>query len=290
MRMPNLNALRMFDGAARTLSFRAAAEELNLTQGAVAQQVRRLEADLGIALFHRKPRGLALTEVGRGYHAPVRRALALIEEATAKLMPELSRVTISVTPSFASKWLVPRIGAFSEACPEIDLQIVASEGLANFRSDGVDLAIRQGYRPDDDTLSVEYLAPVDLCAVASPDYTAGIDLADDISAFADHPLLQDSHRHWTMLLEEAGVKPRRRITQFNQTTLAIDAASDGQGIALAPAMFVASELSKGRLTELWRGMATDEQAFYVVCLSSGAKQPARRAVIEWLHEQSDTET
>ncbi|HEU00956.1 MAG TPA: LysR family transcriptional regulator, partial [Aurantimonas coralicida] len=88
MRTPNLNALRMFDAAARHLNFRLAAEELNLTQGAVAQQVRRLEADLGQVLFHRKARGLALTETGESYHRPIFRALAIIDDATGKLRPE----------------------------------------------------------------------------------------------------------------------------------------------------------------------------------------------------------
>ena len=290
MRMPNLNALRMFDGAARRLSFRAAAEELNLTQGAVAQQVRRLEADLGIVLFERKPRGLALTEAGRAYHVPIRRALALIEEATVKLVPEPARVTISVTPSFASKWLVPRIGAFAEAHPDIDLQIVASEGLANFRSDGVNLAIRQGQEPTGENLSVEYLAPVDLRAVSSPKYAERIQRVEDIAGFAEHALLQDSHRLWAILFEESGVKPCKRITQFNQTTLAIDAAADGQGIALAPAMLVENELAKGRLVELWRIASLDEQAFYIVCPLNDAQDPVRRAVIEWIRVQTNIDT
>ena len=103
MRTPSLNALRMFDAAARHLNFTLAAEELHLTQGAVAQQVRRLESELGFKLFERRARGLAFTEVGRRYHAPVRRALAIIDDATRKLRPESTRVTLSVTPSFASK-------------------------------------------------------------------------------------------------------------------------------------------------------------------------------------------
>lgn len=290
MRTPNLNALRMFDGAARFLSFRGAAEELNLTQGAVAQQVRRLEADLGVALFDRKPRGLALTEVGRAYHIPVRRALALIEEATAKLVPDPARVTISVTPSFASKWLVPRLGAFAELHPDIDLQIVASEGLATFRSDGVDLAIRQGAKPSGETLAVEYLAPVDLRAVCSAEYASDIGPVDGISTFAAHTLLQDSHRHWALLLEAANVKPRKRLMQFNQSTLAIDAAADGQGIALAPAMLVANELAKGRVVEVWRGVANAEQAFYIVCPANTAKNPATQLVIRWIHAEADPQT
>lgn len=137
MRSPNLNSLKMFDAAARHLNFRLAAEELNLTQGAVAQQVRRLESDLGLQLFYCKARGLALTEVGRRYHRPVSRALAMIDDATRKIQPESTSITLSSTPSFASKWLVPRLVSFSQAYPTIDVQTVASEGLANHRYLGV---------------------------------------------------------------------------------------------------------------------------------------------------------
>ena len=117
----------MFDAAARHLNFRLAAEELHLTQGAVAQQVRRLEADLGLSLFHRKARGLALTEIGRGYHISVRRALAIIDDATHKLRPQNTLVTLSVTMALASRWLVPRLGAFSRSNPDIETKIVVTE-------------------------------------------------------------------------------------------------------------------------------------------------------------------
>ena len=142
MRLPNLNSLRMFDAAARHLNFRLAADELHLSQGAVAQQVRRLEADLGHKLFQRHARGLSLTDTGRSYHQPVRQALALIEDATNTLAPAEQRVTLSVPPSFASKWLVPRLPEFEAAHPGIELRVLAEEALSNFKRDGIDLAIR----------------------------------------------------------------------------------------------------------------------------------------------------
>ncbi|RVB52180.1 LysR family transcriptional regulator, partial [Mesorhizobium sp. M7A.F.Ca.CA.004.06.1.1] len=105
--LPPLNALRAFEASARHLNFRIAAEELNVTQGAVAQHIRGLEADLGTKLFERLPRGLALTDEGRAYVPNIRRAFDLISEATLLLRPEPARLTISVTPSFATKWLIP---------------------------------------------------------------------------------------------------------------------------------------------------------------------------------------
>jgi LysR family transcriptional regulator, glycine cleavage system transcriptional activator len=165
LRTPNLNALRMFDAAARHLNFRLAAEELNLTQGAVAQQVRRLEADLGFKFFHRKARGLALTDTGRSYHTSIRRAISIIEDATQKLQPESHQIRLSIMPSLASKWLVPRLTSFTEQHSEINLEIVASEELANFKSDGINLAIRLGHPPFSNELNMEFLAPLELSAV-----------------------------------------------------------------------------------------------------------------------------
>ena len=170
MRLPNLNTLRMFDAAARHLTFADAAAELHLTQGAVAQQVRKLEADLGLALFRRHARGLSLTDAGRSYSSPVRQALALIEEATATLRPATTKITLSVTPSLAAKWLVPRLSRFAREHPQIALNIRADETLADLRSDGVDLAIRQTAPPFADDLCAICLAKITLCAVASPEF------------------------------------------------------------------------------------------------------------------------
>src|SRR5690606_34012184 len=105
--LPPLNGLRVFEVAARHLSFRSAAEELGVTQSAVAQQIRGLEAALGVRLFERRPRTLALTDAGRGYAANIRRAFELIVDATRTLAPGTAHVTVSVTPSLASRWLIP---------------------------------------------------------------------------------------------------------------------------------------------------------------------------------------
>jgi len=146
-RLPSLNALRVFEVVARHLNFRRAAEELGVTQGAVAQQIRGLEADLEIRLFERLARSLALTDAGRGYQASIRRAFELIAEATRALRPEPLHLTISVTPTFASKWLIPRLHDFTGAYPQIDLRVLATERLSSFHNDAVDLAVRYGQPP-----------------------------------------------------------------------------------------------------------------------------------------------
>lgn len=282
MRKPNLNSIRMFDAAARHLNFRIAAEELNLTQGAVAQQVRRLEADLGLQLFYRKARGLALTQIGRDYHGPIRRALTIIDDATQKLRPESTRVTLSVTPSFASKWLVPRLAGFARSHPDIDVQTVASEELADFQTDGVDFSIRQGRPPFGDGLHVELLAPLDLCAVCSPGYAADAAPIKGLEDCAAHPLIQDSHNHWAALFESVGLTVPHRTIRFNQTALAMDAAANGQGVALAPKLLVASELAQGKLVALWRDTRPDQSGFYIVCPDLPKPNRARDTVIDWV--------
>ncbi|MEO1224144.1 MAG: LysR substrate-binding domain-containing protein [Pseudomonadota bacterium] len=282
MRTPNLNALRMFDAAARHLNFRLAAQELSLTQGAVAQQVRRLEADLGHKLFQREARGLVLTEIGRRYHEPVRRALSAIEDATLNLQPSNSTITLSVTPSFASKWLVPRLAGFAREHPELDLRTVASEGLSNFSSDGVDIAIRLGRPPFGPGLQTTLLAPVELCAVCSPAFASEAGPIDRIEQFADLRLVQDSHYMWQKLLDEAGVKPSNRMIQFNQTALAMDAAISDQGVALVPRLLLHDDVAEGRLVVLWRNPCPDHVGYFIVYPTASKPNPARDTVMNWV--------
>jgi LysR family transcriptional regulator, glycine cleavage system transcriptional activator len=282
LRNPNLNALRMFDAAARHLNFRIAADEMNLTQGAVAQQVRQLETDLGIQLFHRKTRGLALTEPGRPYHSSVRKALKVIDDATKKLKAQSASITLSVTPSFASKWLVPRLTNFTKTHPDINVQTVASEGVADFKTDSVDIAIRQGHPPFGDGLRVECLSLLDLCAVCSPSYAKKSIPTRQFEDFKRHLLIQDSHKHWDDLFENAGITPQHRIMQFNQTALAMDAAANGQGVALAPRILVSAELGRGKLIELWHDNRTNQNGFYVVCPNLSKLNAEIDTVIEWV--------
>lgn len=265
MRSPNLNALKMFDAAARHLNFRLAAEELNLTQGAVAQQVRRLEKDLQLQLFHRQPRGLKLTPIGQEYHRPIRRALALIDSATHKLQPLNPRISLSVPPSIASKWLIPRLSQFSQNHPDIDLQTDASERVVDFHRDEADIAIRQGFPPFSNYLQVEQLSSFQLCAVSSPDLAKNIGIVENLQDLSKQRLIQDSHFRWDNFLEQFGISASQRILQFNQTALAIDAAANGQGIALAPRLLLATEIAKGRLVCLWRDTEPDEGGYYLLC-------------------------
>src|SRR6266540_6845092 len=145
-RLPPLNALKAFEAAARSASFTRAAEELNVTQGAVSHQVKALEATLGIKLFNRERQRLVITEAGRGYLAVVRDALDRIAMGTERLIERQSAgvVTVSTSPDFAAKWLVHRIGRFADSHPEIDLRVSATAHHVDFAREDVDLAVRHG--------------------------------------------------------------------------------------------------------------------------------------------------
>lgn len=281
MHLPSLNALRMFDASARRLNFGRAAEDLNLTQGAVAQQVRRLEADLGQQLFVRKARGLALTAAGAAFAAEIRRAMAIIEDATHALGAESQMVTISVPPSFATKLLAPHLPQFSARHPEVVVNIQASEALSSFRADAVDMAVRQGKPPFGDDVNAEFLSPLNLSAFCSADYRASHAAFAMDETLTSHRLIYDGHAHWDEVLASLGLAAPLQTLRFNQTGLALDAAANGQGIALAPEVLARADITAGRLVALWRAEAAGPHGYYIVTPKS-AGGVAVKAMAEWL--------
>ena len=194
--LPSLNALRAFDVAARHLNFRLAAEELGVTQGAVAQHVRGLEAELGVTLFERLPKSLALTGEGRSYVADVRRAFELLANATANLKPQPVKLTVSTTPTFASKWLIPRLPDFTAKHPGHDLHILATDRISSFQTDGVDLAVRYGTPPFGPGLAAELLFEQDIIAVCNPGLVPAGREPHNAGELTRHTLLHDVHNFW----------------------------------------------------------------------------------------------
>ncbi|MBB3590511.1 LysR family glycine cleavage system transcriptional activator [Rhizobium sp. BK529] len=282
--LPSLNGLKAFEVAARHLNFRLAAEELGVTQGAVAQQVRGLEAQLGMNLFERLPRTLALTSEGRRYIADIRRAFEIIARATGELKPQAIKLTISTTPTFASKWLIPRLPDFTALHPDLDLHILAVERLSNFQVDGVDLAVRYGRPPFGPGLNAELLFEQEIVAVCSPLLLAGRPAPRTGEELAAYPLLHDAHNFWPEFVERyfANSKsPYFKGISFSQTSHAIEAAIAGQGIALANRGFVADDLEKGRLQRVFEGTLRGPSDFYLVW-PRYRKSPALDTVIDWL--------
>ena len=286
-RLPPLNALRAFEVSARHLNFRLAAAELGVTQSAVAQQVRGLEADLGVRLFERLPRTLALTGEGRAYAARLRRAFELLAEATAALRPETRQATISATPTFAARWLIPRLPELAVAHPDLELRIIAGERLADFGADGVDVAVRQGRPPFGPGLAADLLFEGEVVAVGSPALLRGREQRLATGGLADFTLLHDAHDLWPDFIERALGGDRSRATRgprFSQTSLALDAATAGQGLALASRFLVERDLAARRLVLACDAALRAASDFYVVAPRRQKPGPAC-SVRDWLLEQ-----
>ena len=249
--LPSLNAIRAFEAASRHSNFRLAAEELGVSQGAVAQHVRGLEDSLGVTLFDRLPRTLALTEPGEEVreHPPARvrtdrggngkraaRAAAAADQRHALIRGEVA--ACRACPTSRAKH------------PGLDLGIVASERRTSFHSDNVDLAVRYGPPPAGPHVTVDLLFDDELIAVCSPALLADTQLPLPADALHNYVLLHDAHGQWPEFIETAlqhSATGTSRGVRFNQTALAIDAALGGQGIALASRYFVESDLAAGRL-------------------------------------------
>lgn len=275
--LPPLNALRAFEVSGRRLSFRAAADELGVTQGAVAQQVRALEEHLGLALFQRHPRGLQLTVAGAAYLAEVTRAFDTLADATGRLLVRPDTVTISVTPTVAAKLLIPRLGDLQAALPDVELRTVATEALSDFERDQVDIAVRLTRPPFAADLEAKLLFRQDLVAVASPRLVGNMTLPLSSEQLRALPLLHDAQGHWATFLKTSSKLPG---AVFNQTMLALDAAMAGQGVALACKAFVAMDLAAGRLVQVAEA-GTLGPDFYLVRKRSAPVRQSVDAVWDW---------
>jgi LysR family glycine cleavage system transcriptional activator len=282
-RLPQLNALKAFEAAARHESFTRAAEELCVTQGAVSHQVKALEAELGLKLFNRERQRLTITEAGREYLAVVRDALDRIAMGTERLVKRQSSgvLTVSTSPDFAAKWLVHRLGRFAEAHPGIDLRVSATLHHVDFAREDVDIAVRHGdgQWPG---LHATRLCSEYLFAVCSPKFIADLARPGDVLKF---PLLHlDESKAWSTWLEAAGVTGVEAVhgPTLNRASMLIDAAVDGHGIALARTTLAAWDLINKRLV---RPFAVDlplSKSYWIVCPKATASLPKLIAFRDWL--------
>lgn len=276
--LPPLNALRAFEVSGRRLNFRIAAEELGVTQGAVAQQVRLLEDHLGVALFHRQARGLALTSQGARYFAEVGRAFDMLNKATAQLHTRTQAVTMSVTPTFATKQLIPQLSALKSALPGVELRTIATEAVSDFDRDQVDIAVRQTRPPFPAAFETHLLFRQDLVLVASPHLLGDIRPPLTRERIGALPLLHDAHDHWATFFDS---HEKLAGPVFNQTTLALDAALAGQGVAIACHAFVQADLDAGRLVKICGAGFEVGSDFYLVRKRAPAPRETVDAVWSW---------
>jgi LysR family glycine cleavage system transcriptional activator len=269
-RLPPLNGLKAFEAAARSESFTRAAKELNVTQGAISHQVKALEERLGLKLFHRERQRLILTEAGRDYLAVIRDALDQIAVGTERLLQRRSGVlTVSTSADFAAKWLVNRLSRFSEKHPDVDLRVSATSYYVDFARDDVDIAIRHG-DGNWPGLDVQRLCSERLFPVCSPKLVAGRNRITKAADLLKFPLLRiEDAKNWTRLFKAAGVRATVGPGPvLNGASMLIDAAIDGQGIALARTALAARDLINGRLVRPVDVSLRMANTYWIVCPKS----------------------
>jgi LysR family glycine cleavage system transcriptional activator len=290
-RLPSLNALKAFEATARHESFTKAAHELCVTQGAVSQQVKALETELDVRLFRRERQRLVITEAGRSYLEVVRDAFDRIGMGTERLRERQKSgvLTITTSPDFAAKWLVHRLGRFSEAHPQMDLRVSASVQHVDFAREDFDLAIRHGDGrwPGLDAVR---LCTEELFPVCSPALLKGPGALRSPQAIKDHRLLYtNSTKGWEQWLTHVNVEgiDFKRGTLFDRSSIAIDAAVDGQGLALARTALASWDLICGRLVRPFTQALEAPFAYWIVCPKSAAELPKISTFRNWLLREAE---
>ncbi len=287
-RLPSLNAIRAFEAAARHASFTAAAEELFVTHAAVSRHVRDLEKWLGQDLFVRTRRGVRLTEAGLRYSARITPLFDALAGATHEAMAgEPCRLVVTVEPAFASRWLVPRLGKFAAAYPDIELKVDPDVALADFRSGAADVGLRYGIGPWDDVEALGLVQSVSfpVCSRALLEHPNAI----RPEALAGYRLLHEQHKlHWREWLTRAGVMMGDdwRGVIF-QAQLAIEAAEAGQGFALGDQMLCTDALAEGRLVRPFSLDIEDPGQYFLVWAKGATPSAPMLAFRDWLKAEVD---
>ena len=296
-RLPPLNALRAFEAAARRLSFTEAAEELCVSAAAVSHQIRSLEDYLGTELFHRANRSLALTDAGMVLLPEIREAFARLNSATKGLRRHESAgpVTVALSPSFAAKWLVPRLPRFRKLWPDIEVKVAVSSGLVNFGQEDVDLAIRYG-GGNYPGLHSELLMKTEFFPVCSPALmkkgVPSLRTPDDLSQFVllhDDPVYLPTQPNWQTWLQAAGVTgvDAKSGPHFNNSFLSLEMAIAGNGVALALSPLVAGDLAEGRLIRPFDLSLPNAFSFFFVCPAGCLRKQKVKTFRAWLLEETD---
>src|SRR5215469_16609564 len=286
-RLPPLNALKAFEAVARSNSVTRAAEELSVTQGAVSQQVKTLEATLGVKLFNRERQRLKITPAGRDYLNVVREALDHIGAGTERLMQRQNAgvLTVSTSLDFAAKWLVHRLARFAAAHPGIDLRVSATMHTVDFAREDIDVAVRHG-DGNWPGLEATRLCAEQIFAICSPKLLAGRNRLQWPADVLKWPLLRlvDQSKAWERWFALAGVVAPEQLPGpvLNRASILIDAAIDGQGIALARTTLAAWDVVSGRLVRPFDLSWRPADTYWIVCPKATAKVAKIAAFRQWL--------
>ena len=286
-RLPPMQALRAFEAAARMRSLTRAAESLHLTHGAISHQIKSLEADFGVRLVERAGRGIRLTDEGERFATRVRAVLAdlgdAVREVTERANPRQLRV--SVIPSFAARWLLPRIGKFFAQHPQIDLDVIANNALADFKRDDVDVAIRHGLGDWPGVVSEHVLDDTSF-PVCSPRLANGR-LPEHPADLSRYTLLRSEGESWKSWFEAAGLdwpEPTRG-PMFSDSSHTMQAAIDGQGIALARSSLLGNDVHNGVLVRLFDIVVSLQGKYFLVYPPRLVDSPKLAPFREWLFDE-----
>lgn len=290
--MPSLDLLTGFEAAARHLSFTKAGEELFLTQSAVSRQIKELEDQLGVSLFHRRHRALVLTDAGQQLYAAAAQVITTVRSATERLRAQSGRkrpLSVTTTHSFAALWLIPRLAGFTRTHPGVDVRITADTRVQDLERDGLDLAIRHGppslAGPNAVRLFGERVFPV--CGpklLRSNPLRDPADLKNHTLLQYDDPDARHPWLHWKTWLEVAGIPDLRpaatlSLSGFEQI---IPAAVAGHGVALGRSPLVKDLLAEKKLVAPFKTSADPARAYFVIPSKAAASRPEVHGFIEWL--------
>ena len=287
--LPPLSTLRAFDAAASHGSFSKAADDLFLTHGAVSRAVKTLEEFLGVKLFERMHRKIVLTRAGEIYAEEVRYALNHLRTGAIRIAAESETGVLSVSTmdSFAAKWLLPRLQNFRNAHPEIELRLSVSDGLTDFISDGIDIAIRYG-SGGYDGVDYELLMVEDMFPVCSPHLVSGEKPLVTPEDLRHHALIHDDMRvDWRAWLTAAGISDLEfdKGPSYNLSSYVVQAAIAGEGVALGRGALVADDLASGRLVQPFVLSLPAPFSYYVVYPRKALERPKVKAFRDWLFAQ-----
>jgi len=289
-RTPPLGALRCFRAAAHCLSFTIAAEELHVTQAAVSHQIKSLETFLNVSLFVRGNRSLALSESGERFIPYVDQMFNVLDQGLAQMVDASTpdTLTVSLLPSFASRWLVPRLGLFLKAHPDIDFRLAPSRGMTNFQDEDIDLAIRYGSGTYPGLVSI-HLMDEDIFPVCSPSIMESAHPLRKPEDLIHHVLLHDDgHGDWRQWLVVAGadkVDPDKGPV-YTDSAMAVQSAIEGDGVALARSQLVKKDIARGQLVKPFDISQPSNFSYYIVYPSDHPPTAATQVFITWLQEQA----
>jgi DNA-binding transcriptional LysR family regulator len=293
--LPALDLLVGFESAARHLSFTKAGEELYLTQSAVSRQIKELEDQLGVPLFQRRHRALALTEAGHHFYAAAAQALSTMRAATDRLRAQTGRRMLSVTTthSFAALWLIPRLAGFTREHPGVDVRITAETKVQDLERDGLDLALRHGPAslagPNAIRLFGEKCFPV--CSpklLKKKPLNEPSDLRHHVLLQYDDPDARHPWLHWKTWLEVeriADLKPAGTLS-FSGYEQIIPAAVAGHGVALGRSPLVKDLMRSGELVAPFKSSADPARAYFAIISKNAAGRPEVAAFLEWLKAEA----